>query len=115
MNMKKIKGIVSDIYEDFDTLESIIKNRAVAFGLDIIDKEGNKEKAIVVYDKNAVKLGLIKIGEPLTCFGSYSGKIVAIDSNGNVTEDKMFLCIGIMGDTDVDEEELARQGAIRLR
>jgi hypothetical protein len=117
MNTKKIKGIVGDIYEDFDTLEYIIKNRAVAFRLDTCNNvnEGNKEKVIVVYDKNAVKLGLIKIGESLTCFGDYSGVISAIDSKRNVVEDKMFLCIGIMGDADVDEEELARQGAVRLR
>jgi hypothetical protein len=120
-NVEKIKGMVSCIYEDFDTSESIIKDRAVAFGLNIIDDKGNdrnkgkEEKVIVVYDRNAFKLGLIKVGEPLTCFGNYSGRIAAVDSNGNVVEEKMFTCIGIMGSTDINEEQLIKKGAVRLR
>lgn len=112
---EKIKGVVSDIYEDFDTVESIIKDRAVAFGLDITDDKENKEKVIVVYDRNAFKLGLIKVGKPLTCFGDYSGRIAVVDSSGNVVEEKMFLCRGIMGSADISEEQLIKQGAIRLR
>ena len=107
---EKIEGIISIIYEDFDTGEPIIKERAVAFLL-----ETDKRKVIVVYDKNALELGLIKVGEPLTCFGSYDGTIVAIDSKGTVVEAKRFLCGGIMGDADINEEQLAKQGAIRLR
>lgn len=126
-NCEKIKGVVSEIYEDFDTMEDIIKDRAVAFGLcvtgdkwhggneEIGGNKGNEEKVIVVYDRNVVKLGLIKVGKPLTCFGTYSGKITAVDSNGIVVEEKMFLCRGIMGSADVSEEELVKQGAIRLR
>jgi hypothetical protein len=116
-NFEKINGVISDIYEDFDTLEStsIIKDRAVAFGLDITDDKGNKEKVIVVYDRNAFKLGLINVGKPLTCFGDYSGRIAAVDSSGNVVEERLFLCRGIMGNADVSEEELIKQGAIRLR
>jgi hypothetical protein len=135
---EKIKGVVSCIYEDFDTLESIVKSRAVAFGLDVVgvkenmgdkrseDKSGNEGneksggneynggRAVVVYDRNAVKLGLIKVGGHLTCFGKYSGRIAAV-SNGNVVEGKLFLCMGIMGDADINEEELMKQGGIRLR
>lgn len=114
-DVEKVKGVVNDIYEDFDTLESIVKDRAIAFRLDIVDDKGKEEKVIIVYDKNAVKLGLIKSGEPLTCFGNYSGRISAINSRGNVVEGEMFLCIGIMGSTDIDEERLIKQGAIRLR
>lgn len=114
-NFEKIEGVVSDIYEDFDTLESVIKDRAVAFRLDTTDDKGNKRSVIIVYDRNAVKLGLIKVGESLTCFGSYSGMITVIDSKSNTAEDKMFLCIGIMGKADIDEEQLMSQGAIRLR
>jgi hypothetical protein len=113
-DVEKIKGMVSDIYDDFDTLESIVKDRAVAFRLDIVDDKGIEEQVIVIYDKNAVKLGLIKIGEPLTCFGNYSGTITAIDSRRNIVEKKMFLCIGIMGSTDIDEEQLMARGAIKL-
>jgi hypothetical protein len=135
---EKIKGVVSCIYEDFDTLESIVKSRAVAFGLDVIGDDGNDINGgsggnegnsgnegsggnedndgivIVVYDRNAVKLGLIKVGGHLTCFGKYSGRIAAV-SNGNVVEGKLFLCMGIMGDADINEEELMKQGGIRLR
>ena len=107
---EKIEGIISIIYEDFDTGEPIIKERAVAFLL-----ETDKGKVIVVYDKNALELGLIKVGEHLTCFGSYDGTIVAIDSKCTVVEAKRFLCGGIMGDADINEEQLAKQGAIRLR
>jgi len=109
--MEQIKGIVNSIYEDFYTGEQVIKERAVAFLLEI-DKN---KKVIVVYDKNAFKLGLIKVGEPLTCIGSFNGTIVAIDSNGKVIEDKMFLCRGIIGNADINEEELMKQGAGRLR
>lgn len=108
--LDKIEGIVDTIYEDFDTEEPIIKENAVAFLLDI-DKNG---KIIVVYDKNALKLGLIKVGDHLACIGSYEGSIVAIDVQGNIVEEKMFLCRGIIGDADIDEEELIRQGAVRL-
>ena len=116
-NFEKIKGMVSVIYEDFDTLEStsIIKDRAVAFGLDITDDKENKEKVIVVYDRNVFKLGLIKVGNPLTCFGDYSGRIAAVDSGGNVVEERLFLCRGIMGSADISEEQLIKQGAVRLR
>ena len=108
---EKIEGAVSVIYEDFDTVESIIKERAVAFLLET-EKKG---KAVVVYDKNALKLGLIKVGESLECLGSFCGTITAIDQKGVVAEEKMFLCIGIIGSADVDEEQLTRQGAVRLR
>ena len=114
-DFEKIKGVVGDIYEDFDILESIVKYRAIAFGLDIIDDKGNEKKVIVVYDKNALKLGLIKSGEPLACFGKYSGRISAIDSKRNIVEENMFLCIAIMGNEDIDEDQLVKQGAIRLR
>jgi len=120
-NLEKIKGIVSCIYEDFDTVEPIIKDRAVAFGLYITDdkgneeNKGNEEKAIIVYDRDAFKLGLIKVGSTLTCFGEYSGRIVAVDSSGIVTEEKLFLCRGIMGNADISEEQLTKRGAIRLR
>lgn len=124
---EKIEGVVNTIYEDFDTGEPVIKERAIAFLLDAdkgTDKYSDKcsdkgydknGKVIVVYDKNALKLGLIKVGEPLTCLGSYDGTIAAIDSKGNVVEDKRFLCRGIVGNTDINEEELKKQGAIRLR
>lgn len=124
-NFEKIKGVVSDVYEDFDTLTDIVKDRAVAFGLDVTcDNDnggsdgnegnyGNKKKVIIVYDKNAVELGLVKVGETLTCFGKYDGIIAVVDSNRNVVEDKMFVCIGIMGNTDIDEEILAKQGAVK--
>ncbi len=128
---EKIEGVVNTIYEDFDTGEPVIKERAIAFLLDTdkdsdkgIDKgpdkcsdkgPDKKGKVIVVYDKNALKLGLIKVGEPLTCLGSYDGTIAAIDPNGNVVEDKRFLCRGIVGNADINEEELTKQGAIRLR
>jgi hypothetical protein len=114
-NFEKIKGVVNDIYEEFDTFENIVKDMAVAFRLDTTDDKGNEEIVIVVYDKSAVKLGLIKIGESLTCFGSYSGIVAIVDSDRNVIEDKMFLCRGIMGSADIDEEQLKKQGAVRLR
>jgi len=122
-NFEKIEGVVNDIYEDFDTVEDIIKGNATAFRLDITynkEKNGkenneNKRSVIVVYDKNAIKLGLIKVGEPLICFGNYCGTITVVDSKHNILEDKMFLCRGIMGDAEIDEEQLAAQGAIRLR
>ncbi len=117
-NFEKIKGIVSDIYEDFDILESVIKSRAVAFGLDIRSddrKEDNEEKVIVVYDISIVKLGLLEVGSSLTCFGNYSGKMSAIDSKGNVMEGKAFLCRGVMGKSDISEEQLIKQGAIRWK
>jgi hypothetical protein len=112
--MEKIEGIVDTIYEDFDTIEHIEKEKAVAFLLNVY-KGSNKEKIIVVYDKNAVELGLIKTGEKLSCFGLYEGRISAIDSNEKVVEDNMFLCLAIMGDADIDGEKLRKQGAIRLR
>ena len=108
---EKMEGMVIDIYEDFDTGEPIIKDRAVAFLLDT-DKKG---KMVVVYDKNALKLGMIKVGEPLVCMGSCDGFVTVKDSNGVIIEEKRFLCMGIMGDAVIDEEELMRQGAIRLR
>lgn len=114
-NFEKIEGIVNDIYKDFDTNEDVIKDRAVAFRLDTIDNKGNKKNVIIVYDRNAIKLGLIKVGESLTCFGDYRGMITVIDSKSNIVEDKMFLCRGIMGKADIDEEQLMAQGAIRLR
>lgn len=120
-NFEKVKGVIGCIYEDFDTLADVVKDRAVAFGLDIAGDEGgdknygNDERVVVVYDKNAIKLGLIKIGESLTCFGSYNGTIAAVDSKGNVIVEKMFLCRGIMGSADISEEQLIRHGAIRLR
>lgn len=122
-NFEKIEGVINDIYEDFDTIEDIIKGKAVAFRLDIIDnkeKNGkdnkeNKRGIIIVYDKNAIELGLIKVGNHLTCFGNYCGTITVVDSKHNILEDKMFLCMGIMGDAEIDEEQLISQGAIRLR
>lgn len=120
-NFEKIKGVVSCIYEDFDTVVDVVKDRAVAFGLTVAGDKGkdencgNDEIVIVVYDKNAIELGLIKIGESLTCFGSYSGEISVIDSKGSVIEGKMFLCRGIMGSADISEEQLMKHGAIRLR
>ena len=111
LKFEKIGGVVGVIYEDFDTTESIIKEKAVAFLLDT-QKKG---KVIVVYDKGAIKLGLIKVGEPLECLGFFSGTITAIDSKGTVVEEKMFLCMGIIGSAEIDEEEFARQGAVRLR
>ena len=108
---EKIEGTVSVIYEDFDTVESIIKERSVAFLLET-EKKG---KVVVVYDKNALKLGLIKVGEPLECLGSFCGIIATLDSKGVTEEKKMFLCIGIIGNADIDEEQLAKQGAVRLR
>lgn len=108
---EKIEGKVITIYEDFlNTGDLIIKERAVAFLLDT-DKNG---KFIVIYDKNALKLGLIKVGEPLTCLGSCGDTIVAIDSNGKIAKEKMFLCRGIMGSADINEEELIKQGAVKL-
>lgn len=81
------------------------------------DKEnkGNNRKVIIIYDRGALKLGLIKVGEPLTCLGGYCGTITVIDSKHNILEDKMFLCRGIMGDAEIDGEQLKAQGAIRLR
>jgi len=113
--MEKIEGIVDIIYDNFDTVEQVEKDKAVAFLLNVDKKGDNKEKVIVVYDKNAVELGLIKIGEKLCCMGFYEGIISAIDSNGKVVEDKMFLCLAIMGDADIDEEKLRKCGGIRLR
>jgi hypothetical protein len=110
-NFGKLEGTVNTIYVDFDTGEPIIKEKAFAFLLDT-DKNG---KIIVVYDKNALKLGLIKVGEPLVCVGLFDGTIAVIDSDGNVFEDRRFLCMGIMGNADIDEKELIKQGAIRLR
>ncbi len=110
-DFEKIEGIVRCIYEDFDTSESVIKHRAVAFGL---ENGEDKKNIIVVYDIEAVKLGLIKVGENLTCFGDFSGTITVIDSDRNILEDKMFLCRGIMGNTDIDEEQLIDRGAVRL-
>lgn len=116
--MEKIEGTVGTIYDDFDTIEHIEKEHAVAFLLNIdkgIDKEDIKEKVIVVYDKNAVELGLIKIGEKITCCGFYEGIISVIDANGKVVEDNLFLCFAIMGDADIDEETLRKLGGERLR
>jgi hypothetical protein len=126
-NFERIKGVVSDVYEDFNTLVDIVKGRAVAFGLDVAydngndnvgsdgngENYGNKKKVIIVYDKNAVELGLVKVGETLTCFGKYDGMIAVVDSSRNVVEDKMFVCIGVMGNADIDEETLVKQGAIK--
>lgn len=112
--MEKIEGTVDTIYDNFDTVEQVKKDKAVAFLLSV-DKGSDKEKVIVVYDKNAVDLGLIKTGEKLSCFGLYEGRISAIDSSDKVVEDKMFLCLAIMGDADIDGEKLRKQGAIRLR
>lgn len=108
---EKIEGTVSVIYEDFDTVESIIKERAVAFLLET-EKKG---KVVVVYDKNALKLGLIKVGEPLACLGLFRGTITALDQKGIIAEEKMFLCMGIIGNADIDEEQLTKQGAVRMR
>ncbi len=108
--MEEINGIVETIYDDFDTIESVIKEKAVAFLLST-DKNG---KIIVVYDKNALELGLIKVGELLSCLGTYEGVITVKDSTGKINEDKMFLSIAIMGNADIDEEKLSKQGARRL-
>lgn len=106
-----IKGIVRIIYEDFDTGEPIIKEKAVAFLLEI-DK---KEDIIIVYDKNALRLGMINVGEPLVCLGQIDGTIIGKDRKGIIVEKKRFLCRGIMGDADITEEQLMKEGAIRLR
>ena len=106
-----VKGIVRTIYNDFDTGEPVIKSKAIAFLLEI-DK---KEDIIVVYDKNALKLGLIKIGEPLKCFGQRDGTIVAINSKYKIDEKQRFLCRWIMGNADITEEQLMKERAIRLR
>lgn len=105
-----IKGIVKTIYDDFDTGEPVIKEKAVAFLLETDEKED----VIVVYDKNALKLGLIKVGEPLVCFGQKNGTIIAIDSKRRIDEKQRFLCRGIMVNVDITEEQLMREGAIKL-
>ena len=105
-----IKGIVRTIYEDFDTGEPIIKEKAVAFLLEI-DK---KEDIIIAYDKNALSLGMIKVGEPLVCLGQIDGTIIGKDQKGIIVEKKRFLCKGIMGDADITEEQLMKEGVIRL-
>jgi hypothetical protein len=112
--MEKIEGMVDTIYDDFDTIEHVEKEKAVAFLLDT-EKGSNKGKVIVVYDKNAVELGLIKTGERLSCMGFYEGRISVVDSNDKVVEDKMFLCLAIMGDAEINEEQLRKHGAVRLR
>ena len=109
--MIRLEGTVDIICDDFDTTEHIVKEKAVAF---LLNKDNNG-KVIVVYDKNAVELGLIKIGEQLTCLGYYQGIITVIDSKGKIIEDKMFLCFGIMGNADINEEQLMEKGAYRLR
>ena len=113
-NFEVIKGVVRTIFEDFDTGEPIIKSRAVAFLLEI-DSNSEKSNIIVVYDKDAIRLGLIKVGEPLTCLGWRDGTIIGIDSKGLIAENQRFLCRGIMGDADITEELLTKEGAIRLR
>jgi len=105
-----IEGVIETIYVDFDTIENIQKQYSVVFSL----VKDNK-KAIVVYDKNAYELGLIKVGVNITCMGSYQGKISVIDSKGQVIEDDMFLCLVIMGDADIDEGLLKKLGGKRLR
>ena len=111
-----MKGTVIVIYNDFDTEEPVIKDRSVAFLLEI---EDSKERIIVVYDKNALELGLIKVGEPLTCFGWRDGTIVGKNSKCVIVKRQRFLCIGIMVDADITEdqliEKLEKEGAIRLR
>lgn len=106
-----IKGIICTVYEDFDTGEPIIKNKAIAFLLET-DK---KEEIIVVYDKNALKLGLIKVGDLITCLGRKDGTIIGKDQKGIIVEKQRFLCRGIMTDADITEEQLMKEGAIRLR
>ena len=106
-----IKGVVCTIYEDFDTGEPVIKNKAIAFLLET-DK---KEEIIVVYDKRALKLGLIKVRDPLICLGRKDGTIIAKDLNGIIVEKQRFLCRGIMGDANITEEQLMKECAIRLR
>ena len=111
VEFETIKGIVRTIYNDFDTGEPIIKEKAVAFLLEI-DK---KDDIIVVYDKNAIKLGLIKVGEQLTCLGYRNGTIIAIDTKRKIDEKQRFLCRAVMGNADITEEQLMKEGAIRLR
>lgn len=110
-----LKGTVMIIYQDFDTGEPVIKDRSVAF---LLETEDKKEKLIVVYDKNALELGLIKVGEPLTCFGWKDGTIIGKNSRCVTVKRKRFLCMGIMGDTSITEdqliEKLEKEGAIRL-
>lgn len=122
-----INGLVTTIYEDFDTTEPVIKDKAVAFLLEIDDKENKKEenkkyetkkeKIIIVYDKNALKLGLIRIGKPLKCFGWRDGTVIGKDSIGSV-ELPRFLARAIIGNTEFSEEQLMeqlrRQGAINI-
>ena len=108
---EEIKGMVTIIFEYFDTGEPVIKEKAVAFLLEIDEKED----IIVVYDKNALKLGLIKVREPLICLGQRNGTIIAIDSKHKIHEKQRFLCRGIMGNADITEEQLMKEGAIRLR
>ena len=110
--VEKREGIVVTIYEDFDAIGgNVVKEKAVAFLLN----DSNKGRTIVIYDKNAIKLGLIKVGEPLTCFGSFEGIISVIDSKGKIEEDRMFICRAIAGNADIDEEELKKQGAVFLK
>lgn len=106
-----IKGIVKTVLEDFDTGEPVIKEKAVAFLLEI-DK---KYEVIVVYDKNALKMGIIKVGEPLTCFGFRDDFVTGKDSIGIIIGQR-FLCNGIVGEIDEDQlnEQLKKMGAISL-
>lgn len=110
-----IKGMVRTIYEDFDTGEPIIKDRAVAFLLEIDkdDSDNRKEEIIVVYDKNAVKFRMITVGKPLTCLGEYNGTVTGRDSKGIIVEKQRFLCMGIMGNANITEKQLIKEGAIK--
>lgn len=109
--METIKGTVIKIFEDFDTGEPVIRERAIAFLLET-DK---KEDIIIVYDKNALKMGLIEIGEPLTCFGFYDGDITTKDSTG-INSGKRFLCNGIIANVNKDnlKEQIDKMGGISL-
>ncbi len=109
--MEILKGTVKTIFEDFDTGEPVIKERAVAFLL----KTDEKEDIIIVYDKNALKMGLIEIGKPLTCFGFYDGDITVKDPTRIISR-KRFLCNGIIAKVDKDKlkQEIDKMGGITL-
>lgn len=109
--MEILKGTVKTIFEDFDTGEPVIKENAFAFLLET-DK---KESIIIVYDKNALKMGLVENGEPLTCFGFYNGDIITKDSTG-INSGKRFLCNGIIANVNKDDlmEQIDKMGSITL-
>lgn len=106
-----IKGIVKSILEDFNTGEPIIKEKAIAFLLET----DRKEEIVVIYDKNAFKMGLIKVEEPLTCFGYRDGYVTGRDSIGIIIGQR-FLCNAIIGDIDEDQfkDQLNKMGYISL-